>query len=70
MHDIQTYRVAVRERVDEYAFNATSPQQITVVQADKEITTFTICADQSGLIGLLRRLHGQGVTLLSVAREQ
>jgi len=70
MRDIYIYRIAVRERLDEYDINAISPQQIRVVQAGEQITIFTICADQAGLIGLLRRLHGRGVTLLSVAREQ
>jgi hypothetical protein len=70
MPDIYTYRIAVGERLDEYDFNAISPQQITMVQAGEQITIFTICADQAGLIGLLRRLHGRGATLLSVAREE
>ncbi len=70
MRDIHTYRIEVWDQLDEYTFNATSPQQVRIVQADKEITMFTIRADQSGLIGLLRRLHGQGFTILSVACER
>jgi hypothetical protein len=66
MRDTGTYRIEVQDQVDEYTFNATSPLQIRVVRADKEITVFTICSDQSGLIGLLRHLHGQGFALLSV----
>jgi hypothetical protein len=70
MGDVCIYRIEVSDLVDEYAFNAMSPQQIKVVQAEKEITLFTIHTDQSGLIGLLRQLHGQGVTLLSITRNQ
>jgi hypothetical protein len=70
MHDICTYKIEVRGQVDENAFNATSPLQITVVQMDSAATLLTICADQSGLIGLIRHLHQQGFVILSVDREQ
>lgn len=70
MHAICTYRIKVRDRVEENAFNATSPLQITVVQADSVATLFTIRADQSGLIGLIRHLHRQGFVLLSISRER
>jgi len=69
MSDICIYCVQICDPVDEHSFNATSPQRIKVVQANKEHTKFTLCADQSGLIGLLRWLHGQGFTIQSVARE-
>jgi hypothetical protein len=69
MHDICTYQIEVRGQVDENAFNTTSPLQITVVHMDSAATLFTICADQSGLIGLIRHLHRQGFVLLSVYRE-
>ena len=70
MHDICTYQIEVRGQVDENVFNATSPLQITVVRMDAAATLFTICADQSGLIGLMRHLHGHGFVLLSVYRER
>jgi hypothetical protein len=70
MHDICTYKIEVRGQVDENAFNATSPLQITAVQMDAAATLFTICADQSGLIGLIRHLHWQGFVILSIYREQ
>ena len=71
MHDIfYTYRIEVQGQVDENAFNATSPIQVTVVRADPVATLFTICADQSGLIGLMRHLHGHGFVILSVTRER
>jgi hypothetical protein len=70
MHDTCTYQIEVRGQVDEDAFNATSPLQMTVVRLEPDATLFTICADQSGLIGLIRHLHRQGFVLLSVYRER
>jgi len=70
MHVIGIYQIEVQGTVDEKAFNATSPLQITVVRAEAEATLITICADQSGLIGLLRHLHQQGFVLLSVVMNR
>ena len=71
MHDIfYTYRIKVQGQVDENTFNATSPLQIMVVRVDTAATLFTIRADQSGLIGLIRHLHGRGFVLLSVTCER
>jgi hypothetical protein len=76
MHDICTYHVEVRGQVDEKTFNATSPLQMTVVRVDADeehpyaATLFTIRTDQSGLIGLIRHLHGRGFVLLSVTCER
>ena len=70
MHDICTYQIEVRGQVDEKAFNASSPLQMTVVRVGTAATLFTICADQSGLIGLIRHLHARGFVLLSVYRER
>jgi hypothetical protein len=70
MQDTCTYQIAVRGRVDEGDLDARSPLQMVVVRADRAATLFTICADQSALIGLLRHLHGRGLVLLSVTRER
>ena len=70
MHNICTYRIEVRDQVSENDLNATSPLQVTVVQENTATTLFTICADQSGLVGLMRHLHGHGFVLLSVIREE
>jgi len=70
------YRIKVRGPVDESDLNTISPLPITMVQADADerhrcaVTLFTIHADQSGLIGLIRHLHGRGLVFLSVVREQ
>lgn len=68
MHDVCTYHLKVQGQMDESVFNASSPLQISVVQMDSRATLFTLRADQSGLIGLIRRLHGQGFVILSVIR--
>ena len=70
MHDTRTYRIGVLGQVDEGDVNAMSPIQMTVVQRDMAATLFTIRADQSGLVGLIRHLHGRGFVLLSIHREQ
>jgi hypothetical protein len=42
---------------------------MTVIQADMISRLFSVRTDQSGLIGLIRHLHGRGFVLLSVACE-
>ena len=69
MDKVCTYQIAVRNGVDEKVCNATSPMQFIVVRVDPLVTLLSVCADQSGLIGLLRHLHQQGYLLLSVKRE-
>ncbi|MCL7452526.1 MAG: hypothetical protein M8467_05715 [Anaerolineae bacterium] len=70
MHASCIYEIEVRGQVDEGDLNAMSPLQMTVVRVDTTATLFTIRADQSGLIGLMRHLHGRGLVLLSVSRKQ
>ncbi len=37
------------------------------IVADGEVTTFSnIVMDQAGLVGLIRRLHGHGIILMSI----
>ena len=76
MHDICTYQIKVQGPVDEDTLNAGSPLQMTMVweDADEErpsaTTLVTVYADQSGLVGLIRHLHGRGFVLLSVTCER
>ncbi len=69
MDDICAYRIEVRGQVGANDINTTGPLQIAIERAGTDATRFTICTDQSGLIGLLRHLHGRGLVLLSVCRE-
>jgi len=68
MNDIFTYHIQLRGQVDEGEINAMSPLQMTVEQADATATLFTVRTDQSGLVGLLRHLHGLGFAFLCVSR--
>ena len=70
MHDLCTYHVRVQGWVEEKVLNASSPLRVTVVRADAEASLLSLRADQSGLIGLIRHLHGHGFVLLSVCRER
>jgi hypothetical protein len=68
MNDIFTYHIRLRGQVAEGEINAMSPLEMTVERADADATLFRVRTDQSGLVGLLRHLHGLGFVLLSVSR--
>jgi hypothetical protein len=70
MHETCIYRIEVEGQVDERELNAMSPLRTTVARAGPAATLLTVNADQSGLIGLLRHLHGRGLLLLSVSRTR
>ena len=68
-----TYQIVVARQVDVDDLNTMSPLQIQLMQVKAEFggnetTVFSICSDQSGLIGLLRHLHARGLVLLCVQR--
>jgi hypothetical protein len=69
MNDICTYHIQIRGQVDEDEINATSPLQMTVVRVDAASTLLTVPTDQSGLIGLMRHLHGLGFVFRSINCE-
>ncbi len=52
--------------MDEAGLNETGPLQVSRLRGDESSTVFEVRTDQSGLIGLLRHLHGRGAVLLSV----
>ena len=68
-----TYQIEVLDRVDGDDLNAMSPLEIRMIGAEAVVeratTHFSVCADQSGLIGLLRHLHARGLVLVSVVRK-
>jgi len=70
MEDVCTYHIEVRGQVAEDEINITSPIHMTVVREDASATLFTVCTDQSGLVGLIRHLHGRGFVLLSVSHDR
>jgi hypothetical protein len=61
------YRVELRGRVDiEWLQSFDSSVEISFVENRQveEITAFDLHTDQAGIVGLLRRLHGLGMTIL------
>lgn len=70
MQDQVVYRILVKGQLDGDDFNRTSPIQITIEGASDAESVFTFLADQSGLIGLIRFLHRQGILICSVCRQR
>jgi len=66
--DTYTYRLHLRGQVTEQEINALSPLQMTVENAGADSMLVSVCTDQSGLVGLLRHLHGLGFVFLSILR--
>ena len=68
MDDTHTYHIELHGRADANELNATSPIQMRLERIEAETSLFSARTDQSGLIGLLRHLHGRGLALLAVYR--
>ncbi len=66
MDDTCTYQILLRGQVDEDDINTASPLHLTVTPAGPDATLVTVQTDQSGLVGLIRHLHGLGFVLLSI----
>ena len=64
-----TYQIKVQGQLTENDLIIMSPQQMTVIGVNTEATLFTIYTDQSGLVGLIRHLHGRGIVFLSINRD-
>lgn len=64
------YYIQLRGQVDEVEINGMSPLLLVRESGDTAVTQFTVHTDQSGLVGLLRHLHGLGYVFLSVNSEQ
>ena len=63
-----TYLIQVRGQVDVGEINAMSPLAITLERAEPAATELAFSTDQSGLIGLMRYLHGKAFVFLSMSR--
>ena len=61
-----TYLIRIAGKVDHDEINAKSPCAMTLEEAEPSSTMFSVRADQSALIGLMRYLHGMGFRFLSV----
>ena len=69
MKDEQTYSILLRSQIDPGEIGATSPLRMEVECLEGDNTKFEVRTDQSGLIGLLRYLHGRGFVILCVNRK-
>ena len=61
------YRIEVRGRVDVawlYSFDRSAEICVDETRQMEEFTVFNVHTDQAGIIGLVRRLHGLGLTIL------
>lgn len=68
MNDLCIYVIQLRGQIDEGEINAMSPLEVTIERPDAATGQLSVCTDQSGLIGLMRHLHGLGFTFVSVTR--
>ncbi|MFN2195337.1 MAG: hypothetical protein ACK2UW_04355 [Anaerolineales bacterium] len=66
MDDIRQFRIRILGQVEEAELNARSPLYLKVASSDKNATDLALEADQAGVIGVLRHLHGLGFVLLSL----
>jgi hypothetical protein len=66
MSDQHTYLIQLRGSTDIDEVNALTPLQMTEVHSEGTTMQVTVSADQAGLIGLLRHLHGLGFQFLSI----
>jgi hypothetical protein len=63
------YRIEIEGRVDvEWLQDFDSSVEISAVKTRQmeDITVLNVNTDQSGIVGLVRRLHGLGMTILQV----
>lgn len=70
MQEICTYHIEVQGQVNENEVNTMSPLEMSMVREGPTCTVFVAQTDQSGLIGLIRHLHGLGFVLLSLTRKR
>jgi hypothetical protein len=63
------YRIEVRGRVDVdwlQSFDSSVEISVDETRQMEEITVLNVHTDQSGIVGLVRRLHGLGMTIQQV----
>jgi hypothetical protein len=67
IHDVRIHKIQIYGRVEAEDINRSSPLQVKIEQEGDEHTFITVRTDQSGLIGLIRHLHGLGLVLVSMS---
>lgn len=66
MDAVRDYQICLAGGLEDAGRLADGPLQTAVLRADERSTVIAVRADQSGLIGMLRHLHGRGLVILSV----
>lgn len=64
--DVCTYQIKIQGHMEEEDISRTSPVQFTLEHGADTNTSIMLQSDQSGLIGLIRHLHGLGLVFLSI----
>ena len=67
LNDVRTYTIKIHGRVEEEDINPTSPLRFTIEPVEEASTCIKLQTDQSGIIGLIRHLHGLGLVLISMS---
>lgn len=70
MNPVGTYHIQLEGQLIADEINTTSPLHLTLERIEAAAALFSVCTDQSGLIGLLRHLHSRGYKILSIYRER
>ena len=63
------YEITVRDEIDVSWLTGLGEAEVQteiIIGGDPQSTLFEIITDQAGLVGLIRRLHGLGVVLVSI----
>lgn len=66
MEDSNLYQIQLRGPVASSDLLAFSPPGLLVEPLEEGKTLLTLYTDQSGLVGLIRHLHGHGLVLLKI----
>lgn len=69
-NDVRTYKIQIDGRVEEADFHASSPLPFVIKHIEGGNTMVTVKTDQPGIIGMIRHLHGLGLTLISISFTQ
>jgi hypothetical protein len=65
MDDIHLYQIQIAGQVAESDISAFCPASTKIAPCGNTYSVLTVHTDQSGLVGLIRQLHGLGFVLLA-----
>lgn len=66
MENIRTYQIHINGQIIDCEIARFGPPGWTIETDERGFSILTVQTDQSGLIGLIRQLHGLGFELLSI----